>query len=218
MFTLIGDIVGSRKIPDRAVAQRAIGDALSRANEAIDAVQLLEPTVGDEVQGGFSTIGDATLATLLIRLELAPAIDLRFGLGYGDVTVHDKDRRPLLQDGPGWWTAREAINRLKGRRGTWYVGPSPGHTHTDHLPANTAQVNAFLLARDGLVTTLNDRQRRMLLSSLKGRSQREIAESERISESAVSQAFARGVRAAHEAQVTFGISDASGAVPTFHAH
>lgn len=202
MFTLIGDIVGSRKIPDRRSAQRAIGAALDRVNKAIDTSQPLEPTVGDEVQGGFATIADATLATLLIRLELPPAIDLRFGLGYGDVTVHDEDRRPLLQDGPGWWAARAAINRLKGKRGTWYVGPDRAHPDdtTDHV----AQVNAFLLARDGLVATLNDRQRRMLLLSLMGRSQREIAQSEQISESAVSQAFARGVRAAREAQVIFG--------------
>lgn len=204
MFTLIGDIVGSRKIPDRSLAQQAISDALSRVNEVLDTTQPLEPTVGDEVQGGFATIVDATLATLLIRLELAPAIDLRFGLGCGDVTVLDENRRPLLQDGPGWWTAREAINGLKNKRGTRYVGPSPEHAHADHTPAHAAQVNAFLLARDGLVATFNDRQRRMLLMSLKGRSQREIAETEQISESAVSQAFARGVRAAHEAQITFG--------------
>jgi hypothetical protein len=213
MFTLIGDVVGSRRIPDRSTAQQAIGEALSRVNETIDTTQPLEPTVGDEVQGGFATIVDATLATLLIRLELAPAIDLRFGLGYGDVTVHDRNRRPLLQDGPGWWTAREAINRLKSKRGTWYVGPSPDHARADrahmdhapfHAPFHAAQVNAFLLARDGLVATFNNRQRRMLLLSLKGWSQREIAEAEQISESAVSQAFARGVRAAHEAQVTFG--------------
>jgi hypothetical protein len=202
MFTLIGDIVGSRKIPDRSLAQQAISDALSRVNDALDTTQPLEPTVGDEVQGGFATIVGATLATLLIRLELEPAIDLRFGLGCGDVTVLDENRHPLLQDGPGWWAAREAINGLKNKRGTRYVGPSP--ERAGHAPDHAAQVNAFLLARDGLVATLNDRQRRMLLLSLKGLSQREIAETEQISESAVSQAFARGVRAAHDAQITFG--------------
>ncbi|RPF21634.1 SatD family protein [Myceligenerans xiligouense] len=199
MFTLIGDLIGSREVPDRAAVQRTIGKILDRVNGAIDTVQLLEPTVGDEIQGGFHTIGDATLATLLIRLELAPHVDMRFGLGYGDVTVHDADRRPLLQDGPGWWTAREAIDKLKGKHGTFYVGPQGG----DRTP-DPALVNAFLLARDALVATLNDRQHRMLLLALRGKSQRAIAEAEGITESAVSQAFARGVRAAHDAQVTFG--------------
>jgi hypothetical protein len=199
MFTLIGDLIGSRDVPDRSALQRTIGEVLERVNGAIDTVQSLEPTVGDEIQGGFRTIGDATLATLLIRLELLPEIDMRFGLGYGDVTVHDGDRRPLLQDGPGWWTAREAIDRLKGKRGTLYAGPDAAAGTPD-----PAYVNAFLLTRDALVATLNDRQHRMLLLALQGRSQRAIAEAEGITESAVSQAFARGVRAAHDAQVTFG--------------
>lgn len=197
MFTLIGDIVGSRKITDRAAAQQAIGAALNRVNEAIDTAQPLEPTLGDEVQGGFTTVGDATLAALLINLELSPDIEMRFGLGMGDVTVHDNSRHPLLQDGPGWWTAREAISTLKGRHGTWYVGPS----EEDPSPE---LVNAFLLARDALVARLSDRQQRMLLSFFQGRSQREIAAAEKISQSAVSQAFAKGVRAVHDAQLTFG--------------
>ncbi|GAB3167072.1 SatD family protein [Myceligenerans halotolerans] len=199
MFTLIGDLIGSREVPDRAAVQRTIGEILGRVNDAVDTAQLLEPTIGDEIQGGFTTIGDATLATLLIRLELAPAVDMRFGLGYGDVTVHDDDRRPLLQDGPGWWTAREAIDKLKGKHGTWYVGPEDGGDAPD-----PAFVNAFLLARDALVAMLNERQHRMLLLALRGKSQRAIAQAEDITESAVSQAFARGVRAAHDSQVTFG--------------
>lgn len=199
MFTLIGDLIGSREVPDRAAVQRRIGEVLGRVNDTIDTAQLMEPTVGDEVQGGFRTIGDATLATLLVRLQLAPDVDMRFGLGYGDVTVHDDDRRPLLQDGPGWWTAREAIDKLKGKHGTCYVGPDD-----DENAPHPSFVNAFLLARDALVATLNDRQHRMLLLALRGESQRAIAEVEGITESAVSQAFARGVRAAHDAQVTFG--------------
>lgn len=199
MFTLIGDLIGSRHVPDRAATQRRIGNILDRVNNTIDTAQPLEPTVGDEIQGGFTTIEDATLAALLIRLELAPDLDMRFGLGYGQITVHDDDRHPLLQDGPGWWTAREAIDKLKGKHGTCYVGPQ--RSDSDPKPSH---VNAFLLARDGLVATLNDRQLRMLHMALNGRSQRAIAESEGITESAVSQAFARGVRAAHHSQVTFG--------------
>jgi hypothetical protein len=170
---------------------------LNRVNEAIDTAQPLEPTLGDEVQGGFTTVADATFATLLINLELSPDIEMRFGLGKGDVTVHDSTRRPLLQDGPGWWTAREAISTLKGRHGTWYAGPPAENP-------SPALVNAYLLARDALVARLSDRQQRMLLLSFQGRSQREIAAAEKISESAVSQAFAKGVRAAHDAQLTFG--------------
>lgn len=69
-------------------------------------LQQLEPTIGNEFQGAFATLADAALAGLLVRLEVLPSLDVRCGLGCGEVFVHDADRRPLLQDGPGWWSAR----------------------------------------------------------------------------------------------------------------
>lgn len=215
MYTVIGDIVGSRRLMDRAAAQRTIVAALARVSTAIPLAQRLEPTFGDEVQGGFHTIADAALATLLIRLELnrlahpSPTdragdarspelVVMRFGIGHGDVRVFEIDSQPIRQDGPGWHTARDAIDSLGKKAGTRYVG-SDGIT----WPGPDA-VNAFLVARDGLVDTLNHRQRRMLLCSLHGESQKAIAEVEGISESAVSQAFARGVSAVRDAQSLFG--------------
>ena len=158
--------------------------------------------MGDEFQGGFATLADATLAVLLVRLRLLPEIDVRAGLGVGEVTVHDPDRRPLLQDGPGWWAAREGLEvlarprRSSGR--TWYVGPGAG------------RVNAFLTTRDALVDRLNDRGRRMLLPALAGETQQRIAEAEGVSKSAVSQQFSRGVGAVRDAQHWFGVEDGPG--------
>ena len=196
MYTLIGDVVGSRRLSDRAEAQTRIGEALDRVAGWLPLAQRLEATVGDEFQGGFEALADATLAALAVRLELLPDIDVRCGLGTGEVTVHDPDRRPLLQDGPGWWAAREALDELgRARRAalrTWYVGPAAG------------SANAFLTVRDALVDRLNDRSRRMLLHALQGRTQAEIADAEGISRSAVSQAFARGVGAVRDAQASFG--------------
>ena len=146
VYTLIGDIVGSRRLNDRAGAQERIGTVLREVSPAVRPVQDLEATVGDEFQGAFRTVGDAALAALLVRLALLPDVDVRCGLGYGEVTVHDGDRRPLLQDGPGWWSARDALDALsRPRRAaerTWYVGPDAG------------RVNAFLLTRDALVDRL----------------------------------------------------------------
>jgi hypothetical protein len=201
-FTLIGDLIGSRRNPDRGALQQALGKVLDRVNDTIATDQILEPTVGDEIQGAFPTIGAATLATLLIRLELAPHVGMRFGLGYGSVTVYDGSRRPLLQDGPGWWNARKAITSGRERqRGACYEGPEDNEDAPD-----PAFVNAFLIARDGLFQRLSSRQRRMLLSTLSGQTQIEIAEAEGISESAVSQAFARGVSAVRDAQRTLSLT------------
>jgi hypothetical protein len=215
MFTVIGDMVGSRHLKDRARAQEAVVTALTSVSRSVPLAQRLEPTFGDEIQGGFHTVNDATLATLLIRLELtrlahpSPHADLneepvpdlvamRFGIGYGDVRVFELEAQPIRQDGPGWHAARDAIDSLGKRSGARYVGLAD----TDW--PNPAAINAFLVARDGLVDTLNHRQQRMLLYALRGEPQKAIAEREDISESAVSQAFARGVSAVRDAQALFG--------------
>lgn len=195
MYTLIGDVVGSRRLPDRARAQQALGDALGEVNQVLAPVQSLEPTVGDEFQGAFDTLSDALLGGLLVRLALVPEIDVRCGVGMGEVTVHDASRRPLLQDGPGWWAAREALEELAAPRRTsgrtWYVG------------AGSGPVNAFLVSRDALVDRLSDRGRRMLRMAVLGRTQQQIAEAEGISKSAVSQQFARGIGAVRDAHASF---------------
>lgn len=190
LYTVIADVVGSRRLPDRAAAQRAVGAALDRVNTHLSPAQPFEATVGDEFQGATEDLGDAVLATLLARLHLLPEIDVRCGIGYGDVVVHDADRRPLLQDGPGWWAARDALEALEGRAAarTWYVGPDAG------------RVRGFLILRDALVERLNDRGLRLLRGALEGRTQRELAVDEGISASAVSQQFARGVGAVRDAQ------------------
>jgi hypothetical protein len=207
MVTVIGDLVASRRTHDRAGLQQALGEALSEVNATVATVQPFEPTVGDEFQGGCASLADATLATLLVRLSLRSrpdvSSDVRCGIGTGEVTVHDGSRTPLLQDGPGWWSARDAIEvigRVRDSRRTWYDGP------------DAATTNAFLLCRDQVVARLNDRGARMLRLALLGRSQREIADLEDVWPSAVSQQFARGISTVIDAQrLLAGMPDAANA-------
>ena len=159
-------------------------------------MQRLEPTIGDEFQGLFATLADAVQASLQVRLELMPGIDVRAGLGQGETVVHDGRRKPVLQDGPAWWAARAALERLarppQPTARTWFSGLEEHH------------VNAYLQVRDALVDRLNPRHRRMLLRALRGASQAEIADAEEVTRSAVSQAFAHGVGALRDAALDFG--------------
>jgi hypothetical protein len=191
VYAVIGDLVGSRR-PSvaRATLQQELNRSLSEVNDMLGPTQPLEPTVGDEYQGTFATLADALTGTLLVRLSLHPQGDVRCGIGRGEVTVHDAERSPVLQDGPGWWAARKAIETIDTKRDdrrTWYAGPDED------------AVNAFLLCRDQLVDRLNDRGLRMLRLGLTGRSQKEIAEAEGVWPSAVSQQFSRGIGAVLEA-------------------
>lgn len=192
MYAVIGDLVGSRDAPDRGAVHRRLGEVLREVATLVPGRQPLEPTVGDEFQGAYDSVEEATRVALLVRLGCLPLVDVRCGVGEGTTTVYDPDRRPLLQDGPAWWSARDALEQMTGarrdQRRTWYVGPG------------AAAVNAHLLCRDAIVDRLSDRGRRMLRSALLGHPQRDIAEAEGISPSAVSQAFGRGIAAVRDAQ------------------
>ena len=192
MFAVIGDLVGSRDAADRAAVHDALVAALDLANQRVDPLQPLEPTVGDEFQGAYASLPAAAHALLVVRLRVLEVLDVRAGIGFGDAETFDATRTPRIQDGPAWWAARRALEDLgrprhAGRR-TWYDGPG------------AEAENAYLLCRDGLVDRLPERGPRMLAAALAGRTQREIAAQEGVSPSAVSQAFRRGISAVRDAE------------------
>ena len=157
---------------------------------AADAIDPPAFTVGDEFQGSYPTVGRAIDAALFIRLAIAPDIDVRFGLGWGAVAVLDPEAG--IQDGPGWWAAREAIEwtaaaqRQPGLtlvRTSFRVG---GETRQD-----ADAINAALLCRDHLLGSLDDRSIRIVKGLLTDETKKDIASAESISASAVSQRAGR---------------------------
>ncbi|WP_322860425.1 SatD family protein [Mycobacterium europaeum] len=186
--TLIGDVVGSRRARDRAALHRRVAAALDQV--AAGAIDPPSFTVGDEFQGSYPTLGGAIDAALTVRLLLAPDIDVRFGLGWGAVTVLDADAG--IQDGPGWWTAREAIQqtaetqRQPGFALVRTTFRAAGETRTD-----VAAVNAALMCRDHLLGSLDERSLRIVRGLMTGRTKKELAAAEGISPSAVSQRTSR---------------------------
>jgi hypothetical protein len=181
---VIGDVVGSRHSTDRRALHARLVAALDRAAAHGGDLRI---TVGDEFQGTFPDLGSALRGTLALRLALLPDHDVRHGIGVGPVA--SLDREAGIEDGPGWWAARAAIDavteaegraatrsrRTAYRRATGVPGPDPG------------LVDAALMGRDELVGRLDRRGVSVLRGLLAGRTQREIAEDEGVSTSAVSQ-------------------------------
>lgn len=188
--TMIGDVVRSRTVGDRAALHDQLTGLLAEANRTLEPVVPLRVTVGDEYQGCFATLGEALHATLWLRLHLAPRAEVRHGVGWGKVAVLADS--PRVEDGPGWWAAREAIEAVKreARRAvsrhlrTAYRRSIEGAG--DDGPDPEA-VNAALMCRDQMVGSVSARSLRLLRGTLGGRSQAELAEEEGISASAVSQ-------------------------------
>lgn len=209
--TLIGDVIGSRLHQNRGELQRRLEDVLAATGRRVAALQPVETSVGDEFQGAYARPADAVLAALLIRLELLPQIDTRYGLGWGPIEVFDTDRRPAAQDGPGWWAARDALTEVERRAEhaqsrhvrTWFVDGSvtspPG---TAPRSALAGFAIAFLSVRDEIIAGMDERKLRLLRGVLAGATQAELASAEGVTQSAVSQLLTRSgahaVRLAHE--------------------
>jgi hypothetical protein len=184
--TVIGDVVASRSARDRPGLHGRLEELLAEANERFRPEGALRVTVGDEYQGSFGRVGVALQAALWLQARLAPEVDIRHGLGWGPVQVLGE--QPRIEDGPGWWSAREAIDAIKAEakgagsrlvRTAYRTGQADG--------PDPAALNAALLCRDQLVGSLSDRSARLLSGLLDGRTQAELAEQEGVSPSAVSQ-------------------------------
>jgi hypothetical protein len=194
------DIVGSRRLPDRDVAQRALDDAITRVERDLPVAERpLRPTVGDELQGIFPTLDAALATSLLVQLALPDTVECRFGLGIGETGLVASSSGDI-PDGPGWWAARAAIEHvhaLEQRRvpsaRTWVVAHE-GEMDAAHEAARRA--DAYLLARDQLVGAMSERVRRLTYGRCFGVTQRELAAQEGITQSAVSQLLAASGSAA----------------------
>lgn len=184
---VIGDVVGSRLADDRPALHARLQGLLDEANEALSPSVPLRVTIGDEFQGCFADVGAALAATLHLRVAALPALDLRHGVGWGAVTVLAED--PRVEDGPAWWAARAAIEAASddaARAGLRSARTCYRRAEDVEGPDEQA-VSAALLLRDQLVGGLSERSLSVLRGLMAGRTQREIAEAEGISASAVSQ-------------------------------
>ncbi len=192
---VIADIVASRRLDDRAGAQRSLVDAVRAVERDLPvAAAPLASVVGDELQGEYDDLSAALASLLLLRLALPDEVDCRFGVGVGEVRPIELADR-TVPEGPAWWAAREAIGhieRLQQRAAplarTWIV-LAEGHDPTMTEPSRSPR-RAYVLSRDQLVSAMSERSRRLTYGRCVGRSQRELADAEGISQSAVSQALA----------------------------
>jgi DNA-binding transcriptional LysR family regulator len=185
--TLIGDVVASRRARDRTGLHERLTGLLDAVNADFEPVTPLRITVGDEFQGTFATVGQALRASLRLRIGLLPDHDMRHGIGWGDVDVLQDE--PRVEDGPGWWAARDAIHEVQVAQ----EHPATRFRSTAFRAADGARgpdedlVAATLFLRDAAVGDLSVRSVSVLRGLLSGRTQREIAEGLGISPSAVSQ-------------------------------
>ena len=185
--TVIGDLVDSRRSLDRAAVHARFEKAIGAVNVEFAPPVPLRIGLGDEFQGIFASLGAAIGATLRLRMALLPDVDVRQGIGWGRVLVLSEE--PRVEDGPGWWAARAAIETVEA-----YERKAPLRAvRTAYVAAEGEQgpepalVNAALMSRDVVVTGLSERSMSVLDGLMRGKRQQDIADDLGISPSAVSQ-------------------------------
>lgn len=189
---VIADIVGSRRLPDRAEAQAAVLAAFAEAERQVPPVVPAWATVGDEFQSLHAHWAAAARSVLRVGLALPDGVELRFGIGEGEhvevAAPVEGEGGPIL-DGSAWHRARAALETAADRAAgaaTAFVGEDA---------ALSLALDGQLLLRDHLVGRLRARERRLAAALLAGRTQAAAARAERITQSAVSQAVSRsGIR------------------------
>ena len=185
--TVIGDLVGSRRSADRVAVHTRFEQAIEAINAEFAPVVPLRIGLGDEFQGIFTTLGAAISATLRLRMALLPDVDVRQGIGWGRVVVLAAE--PRVEDGPGWWAARAAIETVEAheRKAALRAVRTAYVADDDEPGPDPALVNAALMGRDHLVSSLSQRSMSVLDGLMRGRRQQDIADDLGISPSAVSQ-------------------------------
>lgn len=178
---LIGDVVGSRQLEDRAGVQRELRMHLSRLSEELADRGLeapLEVVSGDEVQGLWARPGSVVDAVVGLAEALHP-VRLVWGLGAGAVDT-DLSGRVSAMDGPCFHRAREALEDA-AREGVWL--------RTGGWPAGDAGPLEALFRLMGAIRAGWTETQARYARAVRGRLQKEVAEEFGVSPSVVSESL-----------------------------
>lgn len=193
---LIGDIARSRSFEDQSELFNGLKSHFKWVNSHVPAEQNLELGFeqGDEFQAAYRSIQSAVKASILLRMRFkldalkprARDMDVRFGLGYGQITAYDPGIAPRGQSGDAWWNAREAIEEAESRRGQHGM-PKSINTRFKGAGAPTEGfINAMLLAVDQVLYRMDRRGIHITLALLRGEQQKAIAQQLNTSQSTIS--------------------------------
>ena len=112
-IALIGDIIESKKIQDRAQVQQQLLRLMKELNWQYQDY-LISPftvTTGDEFQALFSP--NSYMFKIIDQLSVAfSPYEIRFGIGVGEMVTEINKEQSIGSDGPAYWLAREAINHI----------------------------------------------------------------------------------------------------------
>ena len=113
-IAIIGDIKKSKKLKDRYIVQNQLKNLLNNINVKYrkDISSKFTITLGDEFQGLLHDGSNVMNIIEEIQRDIYP-VEIRFGIGVGQITTEINFDMAIGADGPGYYKAREAIEYLK---------------------------------------------------------------------------------------------------------
>lgn len=190
-IAVIGDIVASKTIIDRAAAQEKLSQTLNSVNakytEEIASKFMI--TLGDEFQGLLKTGAHAVDIAELIGRALYP-MRVRFGIGAGPITTAINTERPLGADGPAYYHARAAISEIKVAEHKRMEPRSDIRTGVEGYSDFAEAVNTILMLNSTLKSRWAVRQREVITAYMEnGGTQSDVARKLGIHQSSVQKAL-----------------------------
>ncbi len=180
-LVIIGDIVQSRQVADRAKVQTIFANAIQQIKQEFSDQFVSPPTltIGDEFQAVLHRTTDLFLMIHRFEIALWP-VRLRFGLGMGTIETPLNLQAAIGMDGSAFHHARQALEEARRSKQKYRVFTAlpPLQQNALHLLLSWIDLNIQGWSKEKL---------QILLLNRLGKRQKEIAVQLGISQPAVSQ-------------------------------
>jgi len=113
-IAVIGDIHSSKTMENREEIQKNLLNALEEINIKYKETlaSAFSISMGDSFQGLLTL--DAPFTALILEIELAMfPVEIRFGIGIGEITTSIDQNNSQLNDGPAYHRARKMIDQIE---------------------------------------------------------------------------------------------------------
>lgn len=201
---IIGDLINSKKLPaeDRAAIQERLKALLNGVNENFSSF-LVSPflmTLGDEFQGVLTAAKPALeIIDFLGQNLMELPIQIRYGIGIGELSTNVNREQALGDDGPAYHHARQGIEQLK--KEGWTGFPVSIQTGNN----DCALLRCYCRLLNEIAEAWSTPQRDCILNMEVAEEQLLVAHRLGIAPSSVSRSLRRGHYAAyHESKKTLG--------------
>lgn len=202
-LVLIGDLVASRHVGDRAALQRRLKNAVRNLNRR-HGKRLTSPftvTLGDEFQAIYRD-AETVFGDVFFLLHALSPVRVRFSLAVGKIDTPLNREQAIGMDGPAFHDAREIMDRLKTTGRLLGVGG---------LPAGITRFAEPMLAiLSGQIDSWRDTRLRLLSGLLEGADTAALAKITQITPRAVN----KNIRAADLDEWTRVLLELAGALNT----